>query len=130
MNEPWLSTMYSLFDSRETTRDPWQEVLVYGAGGFGSTIRSLIEKLGSHVVGVIDRRASSEENSALTATQAFLKYGDLPVILGVFSPQPNVHEISQHLSSIGFSNIVSPHRLMHLLSDFGVRFRRFNLKNR
>jgi len=129
MSRPLLSTMYSLMDSRETISQPWQEVLVYGAGGFGSTIRPLLETLGAHVVGVIDRRASSDESSALTAAQAFSEYGDLPVILGVFSPQPNVHEISQHLSSIGFSNVVSPPRLMHLLSDFGVRFRRYWLSS-
>ncbi len=96
------------------------DVLVYGAGGFGRWVSDELTRLGVNVQAVVDRNpASCGWTPAITLTDAAERHSGTPVVLGVFSPQPDVAAIATELESAGLGPVVSPPQLFAWLGENG-----------
>jgi FkbM family methyltransferase len=102
--------------------------LIYGAGGFGRELFDLLNKCGTNVLGFIDSRVNADDVSP-SSSAAFSIAGDIPILLGVFSPQPDVRAIDRDLRMAGFTQVISPAALMHILRRHHVSFRKYWLSS-
>jgi FkbM family methyltransferase len=95
-------------------------VLVYGAGGFSKLLTESLHEVGISVLGFIDRGANLlGRDNVFTILDAFKHFGNQTVVVGVFSPQPDIHEIVRELKIVGFSTVLTPPRIAIELSALG-----------
>lgn len=88
---------------------PVPKVLIYGSGGFSSILMESLSAAGRNVVGLMDREVVSARKVGVhSMREAHAVFGDIPVYIGVFSPQPDLAQIVHNLKKVGFSKLVSP----------------------
>lgn len=88
---------------------PGTQVLIYGGGGFGEWLGSAVGGQGLEVVAVVDESPGQcSWASSLSLEEASARFAGLPVLIGVFSPQPDVVAIVANLRSAGFPRLVTP----------------------
>ena len=102
------------------------QVLLYGGGGFGAWVSSLLREVGTDVVGVIDRDPGRcTWAPAIGLTEAKRRFPAVQVIVAVFSPQPDVTAIQRDMHFAGFRNTVTPPQLFESLGHRGVDATRY-----
>lgn len=85
------------------------KVLIYGSGGFSSMLRVALESSGRVIEGLIDRaEVAAQKPDVYSISEALSLFGDIPVYVGVFSPQPDLVQITRNLKEAGFSSPISP----------------------
>lgn len=90
-------------------------VVVYGAGGYGRWVADVLRSASVDVLAVVDRSA----NGVLRPDEGARLFAGAPVVLGVFSPGPDVHEIAAQMTALGFGAVISPPETFAWLAEQG-----------
>ena len=107
--------------SQHEPLQPGRPVLIYGAGGYGHWVFTKCRQLGIPVAAVIDRETTARDWCApISMVDAARQFPQTPVVLGVFSPQPDVHSVSRQLRSVGLSTVISPPAFFGDLGSHGL----------
>ena len=105
-------------------------VVIYGAGGFGKWISELCEGAGLSVAAVIDQAPGAADWCRVIGLEDELEeIADLPVLLGVFSPQPDIVAIEASLRARGYSSVLTPPQFFGWLGQQGRIAQRYWLSS-
>lgn len=98
----------------------FEQVYIYGAGGFGVSLKNDLEKIGKYVVGFIDK-----DKTGIVENIPVLRLGDCDitktVLIGVCNLHGDLKQIENDLKSYGFKNILSPVQTFIEMSRHGFQ---------
>jgi FkbM family methyltransferase len=96
-----------------------KRLLLYGAGGFGSRVHHMLYALGHRVEAVIDRD-DTPRSWCHPTTLDEVELSGKTVVLGLFSPQPDVAAITDELLARGCASVISPPSLYKYFASQGI----------
>jgi len=121
-----MRDMISMLPNSRSFPFEGKEVLVYGGGGYGRRTRDLLNEIGAIVIGVMDANPKNcDWISAMRIEEAYSAYPEAIVVLGLFSPGPDLASIARKLTGLGWSRVVTPPEFFQELSRLGLREQRY-----
>jgi FkbM family methyltransferase len=120
MGAGFVGQLSTLLDAATRIAEPVSQgrFIVYGAGGFGRLVGSLIEQAGGEVLFFID--AKSKENFPWPVFQLdeIPAVRDARLIIGIFNAYVDISPVIAFLRKSGFAHILTPVEFFQLVKDY------------